>query len=273
MLNPVTAKKLYNTLVIPSMLHGCELWYPTASEMEKLERVHKMGAKRLQGMHFQTETNASLASLGMMPLRAIIDKHKLLIGTAWAEDYLDQYWSTLAFPSKDQWKDTVKRAISESEERRWREKINEHTCCPRLYKTHETNRRPHMLWYIAKKNPTHRENLQRLIHMCTVPVNQAPRPCPTCGREISDIIGHFLIDCPTFRTIRGELMDDITDCLGTTVAAEVHQQPEETFVEVVLGARVEGEVEPEQWENFIMRAARTMKPLGLMALKHTIWKW
>ncbi|KAI8519531.1 hypothetical protein Bbelb_027880 [Branchiostoma belcheri] len=100
------------------------------------------------------------------------------------------------------------------EERRWREKINEHTCCPRLYKTHETNRRPHMLWYIAKKNPTQREN----------------------------------------QTIRGELMDDITDCLGTTVAAEVHQQPEETFqqpeetfVEVVLGARVEGEVEPEQW--------------------------
>ncbi|KAI8491765.1 hypothetical protein Bbelb_305700 [Branchiostoma belcheri] len=236
MLNPVTAKKLYNTLVIPSMLHGCELWYPTASEMEKLERVHKMGAKRLQGMHFQTETNASLASLGMMPLRATIDKHKLLMFGRLARlhhtclakkiflyrmysfllrkdeqttqgfirdcfeiaeqhglrDYLDQYWSTLAFPSKDQWKDTVKRAISESEERRWREKINEHTCCPRLYKTHETNRRPHMLWYIAKKNPTHRENLQRLIHMCTVPVNQASRPCPTCGRDISDIIGYRL---------------------------------------------------------------------------------
>ncbi|KAI8495031.1 hypothetical protein Bbelb_270170 [Branchiostoma belcheri] len=316
LLNPVTTKKLYNTLVLPSMLHGCEFWNPTTSEMEKLERVHRMGAKRLQGMHFQTETNACLATLGMMPLSAIIHKQKLLLFGRLARlhhtclakkvflfrlysfvlcknkqgtrglikdcfeiaeqygltEYLENYWSTLDFPSKELWKVTVKKAVTEEEERRWVQNVGEHTCCPRLYKTHETNMRPHRLWFVAKKNPQHRENLQRLIHMCTIPVNQTPRSCPTCGNAVSDLIEHFLTICPTFRNTRTDLMDNITDHLGTRVAADIHQQHEERFVEVVLGARVCEEVEPDQWEDFIINAARTLKPLGLMALKHTTWK-
>ncbi|XP_078665516.1 uncharacterized protein LOC144907947 [Branchiostoma floridae x Branchiostoma belcheri] len=316
LLNPVTTKKLYNTLVLPSMLHGCEFWNPTTSEMEKLERVHRLGAKRLQGMHFQTETNACLATLGMMPLSAIIHKQKLLLFGRLARlhhtclakkvflfrlysfvlcknkqgtrglikdcfeiaeqygltEYLENYWSTLDFPSKELWKVTVKKAVTEEEERKWVQNVGEHTCCPRLYKTHETNMRPHRLWFVAKKNPQHRENLQRLIHMCTIPVNQTPRSCPTCGNAVSDLIEHFLTICPTFRNTRTDLMDNITDHLGTRVAADIHQQHEERFVEVVLGARVCEEVEPEQWEDFIINAARTLKPLGLMALKHTTWK-
>ncbi|KAI8493792.1 hypothetical protein Bbelb_281390 [Branchiostoma belcheri] len=168
------------------MLHGCEFWNPTTSEMEKLERACE------------------------------ITSHVF---------------------GQELWKVTVKKAVTEEEERRWVQNVGEHTCCPRLYKTHETNMRPHRLWFVAKKNPQHRENLQRLIHMCTIPVNQTPRSCPTCGNAVSDLIEHFLTICPTFRNTRTDLMDNITDHLGTRVAADIHQQHEERFVEVVLGAR------------------------------------
>jgi len=75
--NPIITKRLYSTIVIPSMMHGCELWYPTNTDLLKLERVHRAGVKQMQGMHFQTETNASLGSLGMLTLKAMMDKRKL----------------------------------------------------------------------------------------------------------------------------------------------------------------------------------------------------
>ncbi|KAI8517105.1 hypothetical protein Bbelb_056860 [Branchiostoma belcheri] len=75
--NPLVTKVLYNTITLPSMLHGCELWVPTQTDLAKLERVHRSGVKRMQSMHPQTGTRESLGALGMLPLKAVIDKHKL----------------------------------------------------------------------------------------------------------------------------------------------------------------------------------------------------
>ncbi|CAH1240467.1 Hypp6037 [Branchiostoma lanceolatum] len=54
---------------------------------------------------------------------------------------------------------------------------------------------------------------------------------------------------------------------------KVHEQPDERFTEVMLGAEiVEEVVEPAVWSAFITTTARLLRPLAAMALKHATWK-
>ncbi|KAI8484277.1 hypothetical protein Bbelb_380620 [Branchiostoma belcheri] len=275
--NPLVSKILYNTIVLPSMLHGCELWYPTQTGLMQLERVHRAGVKRMQGMHPRTGTIDSLGSLGMFTMRAIIDKHKLcffgrLANLPLAEEYhltehLEKYWLTTEFPSKVEWKRIVKTAVRNKEERDW---IAAHSDRTRLYRIHKTNTQPHKLWALARKHPKHMKTLQKLVHLSTVPVNHTPKLCPTCSSPTQDIVGHLVAQCSTFNNLRASLVDAATDRLGTTIMASVNQQPDERLTEIFLGVKiVEGEVDQNVWEDFMISIAGLMHPLATMAMKHT----
>ena len=63
--------RLFDTLVLPVLSYGCEIWAPCASEssLGALERVHTQFLKSLIGVPINTPDNIVLAEFGRYPLR------------------------------------------------------------------------------------------------------------------------------------------------------------------------------------------------------------
>ena len=77
-LNPLTSKTIYDTIVIPRSLYGCELWTNIShTDRLKLEISHRFVLKYIQSLHRNTNTDFALFTLCSVPLETIIDYKKL----------------------------------------------------------------------------------------------------------------------------------------------------------------------------------------------------
>ncbi|CAH1259168.1 Hypp2185 [Branchiostoma lanceolatum] len=70
-----------------------------------------------------------------------------------------------------------------------------------------------------------------------------------------DVVGHLITQCPTFNSTR-----------------DAHHRLSGNECDSKYIPAVAEEVTEEQWEEFMTTAAQTIKPLAIMALKHTRWK-
>lgn len=78
-INPITAKHLYETVVLPKALYGCQLWSDLSREdINNLEVVHRFCVKVIQRLPKYSRTDIALHCLGVLPIEAEIDKKKLL---------------------------------------------------------------------------------------------------------------------------------------------------------------------------------------------------
>ena len=78
--HPLTCKKIYNAVVIPKALYGCENWSAlTSAELLTLERAHRFCIKRMQSLNMHTRTDIALGLLAMFPLEDEIDIRKLVL--------------------------------------------------------------------------------------------------------------------------------------------------------------------------------------------------
>ncbi|MES9882637.1 MAG: reverse transcriptase family protein [Sedimenticola sp.] len=77
-LNPITALKLYQTIVLPRALFGCDLWNGiSATNKRKLETVHHFCIKVIQSFPKQTRSDCALGMLGISSLESYMDAQKL----------------------------------------------------------------------------------------------------------------------------------------------------------------------------------------------------
>ena len=75
----VTCKRLYDSIVLPTALYGCELWNDmTKQHIHFLEKAHSQCIKHMQSLPYSTRTIVALSSIAMRPLEYEIDKRKLL---------------------------------------------------------------------------------------------------------------------------------------------------------------------------------------------------
>ena len=78
-LNPLRSKRIYNSVVLPKALYGCELWSNlNKNHIMSLERAHRFCIKFMQSIPKFTSTDASLAMIRMYPIEAEIDYKKLI---------------------------------------------------------------------------------------------------------------------------------------------------------------------------------------------------
>ena len=78
-LNPLTSKRIYNSVVLPKALYGCELWSNlNKNHITSLERAHRFCIKFMQSLPKSTSTDVCLALIGMYPIEAEIDYRKLI---------------------------------------------------------------------------------------------------------------------------------------------------------------------------------------------------
>ena len=79
-LHPITSRKIYNSVVLPKALYGCESWCPlTASNLLTLERAHRFCVKHMQSLGIRTRTDIALGLLGIFPLEIEIEIRKLIL--------------------------------------------------------------------------------------------------------------------------------------------------------------------------------------------------
>ena len=76
-LNPLTWKRIYETVVLPKAIYGCELWSNISrTDMDLLERSHRLCLKTMQEIGRYTRTYAAVNLIGSLNMQYEIDKRK-----------------------------------------------------------------------------------------------------------------------------------------------------------------------------------------------------
>ena len=79
-LHPLTLKKIYDLVVLPRALYGCECWHDISkSDLLLLERSHKFCVKSIQNIDRCTRSDVGLSLLGSRSLEKDIQKRKLIL--------------------------------------------------------------------------------------------------------------------------------------------------------------------------------------------------
>lgn len=77
--NPTVLIKLYKTVILPTLLYGCEMWTSLkASDETALQRFQHFAIKRILGLPRYTRSYICQSIVGIYPITAYIDKRKLL---------------------------------------------------------------------------------------------------------------------------------------------------------------------------------------------------
>ena len=77
-INPISAMKLYTSIVLPKALYSCELWNNlTPKTVSELEVAHRFCIKFCQGLPRLTRTDVALGLVGISSIEAYIDMQKL----------------------------------------------------------------------------------------------------------------------------------------------------------------------------------------------------
>ncbi len=79
-LHPLTSNKLYNNVVLPKGLYGCEVWNSLSTQhINVIERAHRFCVKAMQSLHPGTRTDIALSVIGQKSLLCEIDRRKLIL--------------------------------------------------------------------------------------------------------------------------------------------------------------------------------------------------
>ena len=79
-LHPLTLKRIYESIVLPRALYGCELWGNLSqSDSLLLERSQRLCIKSMQNMNRNTRTYVALSLFGTSSLKYVIHKRKLTL--------------------------------------------------------------------------------------------------------------------------------------------------------------------------------------------------
>jgi len=77
-LSPSTCSTVWQRMLIPSMLYGCEVWGSTPKkEIQSLEIVQKRVGKHIQGLHRRTHDEIVRGLLGCTTIATVIDRCKI----------------------------------------------------------------------------------------------------------------------------------------------------------------------------------------------------
>ena len=77
--NPASMAHLYKTIVLPSILYGCELWNHTNNEdLRRLNTLQHGIIKQILGLPKLTRSDICEQLLDILPISAEIDNRKLL---------------------------------------------------------------------------------------------------------------------------------------------------------------------------------------------------
>ena len=76
--NPIIARTIYETTVLPKALYGCELWNTySKQDSNNLEKAHRFCVKHMQQILKSTSTYFSLSCINLVTIETFINFKKL----------------------------------------------------------------------------------------------------------------------------------------------------------------------------------------------------
>jgi hypothetical protein len=76
--HPLTSLRIYNSIVLPSALYGCEMWCNLKQcNIQALERVQHFCLKVVQGLPKRTRSDIAMGLIGVRSLESVIHQRKL----------------------------------------------------------------------------------------------------------------------------------------------------------------------------------------------------
>ena len=271
-LSPLTCSNLWQRLLIPSMLYGCEVWGDLPKrELNVFETVQKRIGKHIQGLHRRTHDEIVRGLLGWTTIAGIIDKCKLKFiykmcslppdnlikyiflsqlyfiifapQTVDMKSYTYSLWSVtglvlsyftgVTLENKKLWSQIVDQAILTHEQRRWKAGLVDKGA-HRFLRVHESLR-PSVLYSVIKCKMECRKSLMNTVRLLAYPEKLDNADiCTVCGQEYTDTVEHYIMRCEGIVDSRSKAWDNILDTLDCEQEVQLLSSTDQVFLDTIL---------------------------------------
>ena len=214
--------------------------------------------KRLVSFMYKTTKK----QLGFIPdITQILIKYDL-------HHYLTTYVEKGVFPNKVFWKAEVKQSIHQYQLSLWREGM---MAKPELkiYREMQTELKPLELWNAARRNPKYLQPIATLVNlMCgNIPSDlttavvecESNFKCKLCGKYLSAILQHYIMDCSSTLPERNFMWDNLQDNLSVRVCSSLFNQSDSNIFSSLLSGHIPYNVIIEVSDKFI-----TISAMGIL---------
>lgn len=242
-------EKLFDSLVAPITLYGCEVWGPYCNLMDTdtFEHLHIKFIKEILGVHSKATNVACLAELNRYPLR-----EKIKLSTLKFLDHISNSKNSLAYkifnnlPPNNPWITATKKWVGElgfsyvinnetiisKNIRNFKQRIydqalqNRNSCLANCNKLsfynhiHKFNKRPFYVDICKFKSDRSIICKYRIsAHSLSIErgryknIPKGERICKKCNASQIEDEMHFFIHCPSYRTYRTELIQKVNSTL------------------------------------------------------------
>ena len=187
-----------------------------------LQRLISLDAKTLVKRIFLQRLYESISRT---PISGFIYDILQILDQYGLKQYLTTYMCGGRFPSKPEWKQTLKHSITSKDFDWSNQALDPKTDCARYRRSmdREKHGSMHQLYNMAKdtNNVNDSRILMAMVRIQSVPDTRYDHaPCLSCGRHYDDIICHIIAQCPALYAERNIMWDYIID--NSSVQKSVH---------------------------------------------------
>lgn len=236
---------LFDSLIVPIILYGCEIWGPY--ELEEVDKLHIRFCKLILGVKSQTPNVAVFGELGRVPLSVIAVERSLkfwlkimkspgnLINTLYREQCIinnRKHWACIVLSKinhlglgnlidniniNSNYYPSIKQRIRDQYFQNWHEKVNSYSKL-QYYKNFKTNFQFETYLSIIS-NDNERKEMTRFrlsSHQLQIEqgryqnIERAYRLCTFCSHNVVESEYHFLLCCPFYRDLRLRYFNNIS---------------------------------------------------------------
>jgi hypothetical protein len=176
-------------------------------------------------------------------IHQIMEKYKI-------DDFFQDYLIHREIPSKREWKLFIVNVIHSASHNEWRKSLSDRPNLNR-FATIQKEIYPHPLWTLSLNNLAHTWKLSELI-ILSMTYEPSEVNCKLCQRKSTDIVHHFIMDCPKLYTSREHLMDLIVNVLSVESYVMLTYKPDNEFVNALLGSRDDMTLSDDNWSSFMI---------------------
>ncbi len=172
---------------------------------------------------------------------------------------LQEHWEKLIssgfkdFPTQQQWKNIVKKAVYAHEQREWVTRTQQDLDFSVFRNIHNKIFNPAKIWKFGLSNPLYLNkcrNLAKFIARTPKAFNEI-QLCIYCGIFYKDIYTHLTFDCSKCFEERDKFWNEITDILTPQFSVYLYNMPDEDMYSCMLGGDINIPVSKYEEESFI----------------------
>lgn len=166
---------------------------------------------------------------------------------------LQNFIKTCNFPSKKQWNAIVKHAVMCYEENKWKERMLCDTDDFFRFSLIHNKLKPHYLWKLAQKFPTHREAIQHILKLAvTIRNMRTQNLCHKCGQFYTDTLTHIVLNCIACESVRDQLWCSIINISDIMFSVYLHSLDDQDLIHILLGGCIAYELCKTDYEDFML---------------------